>query len=312
MIRIRQFAFAAGCAAAAFLAFAQSPTPKFEVASIRPVKQCGYEAASPSGDAKKSGPPPGRGGGGGAPTLDPDRLTICGPVRMLINVAYVVPQGKGVQANPAVRFIPDIPIEGGPDWLTTDSYAINAKPETPVSREVMSGPMLQSLLEDRFKLKIRRLSRDGPAYAMTVAKGGPKLTPSTCIPGFFPDGPPPGRTPCPLDEPERRGSVIKITRRAVTLDEYSLMLSMDRPVVNKTGISGVYDIQIQFAPDDTTPLFLRRVQNIPDSDAGAAPDPAGGPSIFTALQEQLGLKLEPTLAPREVLVIDSIQRPSDN
>lgn len=312
MTRTREIAIAGLLALAAFFAFAQSPAPKFEVASIRPVKQCGFEdAAPPDGFKQKTGAP----NGGGTPLApDPTRFSICGPARMFINLAYVVSQAKGVRANPGLRFIPDIPIEGGPDWVASDNYSITAKTETPVSRDVMTGPMLLSLLEDRFKLKIRRVSRDVPAYALTVAKGGPKLHPSTCLPGFFPDGPPHGRTPCPLDEPERKGSVIKITRRAVALDEYSQMLGLDRPVVNKTGIVGVYDIQIQFAPDDTTPLFLTRIQRIPDSDTGAAgpAGPAGGPSIFTALQEQLGLKLEPTRAPRDVLVIDSIERPSEN
>ncbi len=309
MKRATEVSIAGLFALPAFFVFAQSPPPKFEVASIRPVKQCGFEdAAPPDGFKQKTGAP----NGGGTPSApDPTRFTICGPVKMFINLAYVVSQAKGVQANPGLRFIPDIPVEGGPSWLASDNYSINAKAETPVGRDVMSGAMLVSLLEDRFKLKIRRVSRDVPAYAMTVAKGGPKLQPSTCLPGFFPDGPPPGRTPCPLDEPERKGSLLKITRRAVSLDDFSQMLGLDRPVVNKTGISGVYDIQIQFAPDDTTPLFLTRIQHIPDGDAGAA-DPAGGPSIFTALQEQLGLRLEPTRSPREVLVIDSIERPSEN
>jgi len=304
----REVGIAGFLALTAFFAFAQSPAPKFEVASIRAVKQCGFEdAAPPDGAKQKSGAP--RGGAPSAP--DPTLFTICGPVRMFINLAYVVSQAKAVQANPGARFIADIPIEGGPAWLASDNYTINAKAETPVGRDVMTGPMLVSLLEDRFRLKIRRVSRDVPAYALTVAKGGPKLQKSTCLPGFFPDGPPPGRTVCPLDEPERKGSLLKITRRAVSLDDYSQMLGLDRPVVNKTGISGVYDIQIQFAPDDTTPLFLTRIQRLPDADGGPT-DPAGGPSIFTALQEQLGLRLEPTRASREVLVIDSIERPSEN
>ncbi len=292
-----------------FFAFAQSPAPKFEVASIRPVKDCGFPGGPP-GDGKKSGPGP-----GALPAPPPDRLNMCGPVMMFINVAYIVQQGKPTQANSGLRLVPDIPIEGGPDWIRSDNYTINAKAEAPASRDTMTGPMLQALLVERFNLRIRREQKDGPAYAITVAKGGPKLTPSTCLPGFFPGGPepPPGRVPCPMNFPVRHGLTMAIDRDAMNLDEFAQVLGLDRPVVNRTGIAGVYDFHLEFAPDETTPLFRGRIQDLPDSNPDGAPaDPAGGPSIFTAFQEQLGLKLDPTRAPHEVLVIDSVERPSEN
>ena len=87
------------------------------------------------------------------------------------------------------------------------------------------------------------------------------------------------------------------------------MLPMDRPVIDRTGVQGIYDFHIEFAPDDTSPFFQSRLQQLADTGVS---DPSGGPSIFTALREQLGLKLDPVEAPREFLMIDSIERPSAN
>jgi uncharacterized protein (TIGR03435 family) len=232
---------------------------------------------------------------------------------MLITIAYLASSAKGTQALPSARLIPNIPIEGGPAWVRSDSYVIIAKADRPVSRDVMEGPMMQALLEDRFKLKVHHGSRNAPAYAMTVAKGGLKLPKSTCTPpAFGPDAPPlpAGAKPCPMDGAARKGSLLAVNRYAKNLGEFTIMLPMDRPVVDRTGVQGLFDFHFEFAPDDTSPFFQSRLQNLPDS--GAASDPAGGPSIFTALREQLGLKLDPVQAPKEFLMIDSIERPSAN
>jgi uncharacterized protein (TIGR03435 family) len=191
---------------------------------------------------------------------------------------------------------------------------IVAKADRPVSQDAMSGPMLQALLQDRFKLKIHRASKMGPAYALTVAKGGLKLPKSTCTePAFGPDAPPlpAGARPCPMEGAVRKGNILAVDRYAKNLSEFTVMLPMDRPVIDRTRVQGVFDFHFEFAPDDTSPFFQGRLQNLPDSAAGAI-DPAEGPSIFTALREQLGLKLDPVQAPREFLMIDSIERPSAN
>ena len=297
------FLFAAALFASA-VASAQSP--KFEVASIRLVKSCDPGGGGAPGPLK-SGPAP-----SSAPVESPDRLVRCGPVSMLITIAYLASSAKGTQANPMMRLIPNIPIEGGPDWVRSDTYMIIAKSDRPVSRDVMEGPMLQELLVDRFKLMIHRGSKMGPAYALTVAKGGPKLRKSTCTPTFFGPGEPPlpaGTMPCPLEGPVRKGTMLAVDRYAKTLSELCVMLTMDRPVIDRTGVQGVFDFHIEFAPDDTSPFFQSRLQALPDTGAS---DPSGGPSIFTALREQLGLKLDPVEAPREFLMIDSIARPSAN
>jgi uncharacterized protein (TIGR03435 family) len=100
-----------------------------------------------------------------------------------------------------------------------------------------------------------------------------------------------------------------------TADDFSKLLVafLDRPAVDKTGLAGLFNFHLEFTPDETSPGFLARMQQMRDSGpAGAATDPTGGTTIFTAMQEQLGLKLESTKAPREILVIDHVERPSEN
>src|SRR5580658_3128047 len=123
------FATAVVFANAALSAFAQTPTPKFDVAAIRNCKE----------------PPAGRAG----PSPNPGRLTInCVPVTSLIQIAYVIyADGRQINSGPAV------PIEGGPAWIKSDLYDINAKADDSVTNEMTNGPMLQALLENRFGLK---------------------------------------------------------------------------------------------------------------------------------------------------------------
>ncbi len=135
--------------------FAQRPL--FEVASIKP---CSPDMA-----------PQGRSGGGPlSRETFPERLTLnCSTVKDLVNMAYVLFAGAHVDPLSVV------PIEGGPAWINSDLYKVEAKAASAQSQEILHGPMLRALLEDRFKLKIRRETRQIPVYALTVAKGGPKL-----------------------------------------------------------------------------------------------------------------------------------------
>ena len=127
----------------------------------------------------------------------PDRMNLaCQPVMNLIRTAYL--NFAGGRLNPRNT----TPVDGGPAWINSDRYQITAKAEGTPGMEMMRGPMLQALLEDRFKLKIRRESREVPAYAMTVAKGGPKLKPfeeGSCVPfngvGGVPRPGPDGKLP---------------------------------------------------------------------------------------------------------------------
>jgi uncharacterized protein (TIGR03435 family) len=142
-------------------ASSQSSVPmkeKFEVASIK--------ACNLSSDG-------GRSGGGTNAGSDPGRLRLeCQTVENLIRLAYIrFANGRGDRRTGAQ------PIDGGPAWVKSDRYTIDAKPETPQTVAMMRGPMLQALLEDRFQLRIRHDIKDVPVYALGVAKGGPSLKP---------------------------------------------------------------------------------------------------------------------------------------
>ncbi len=128
---------------------ATAPTPKFEAAAIR---RC-------------DGPQP-------LPASSPGRLTIgCSPLANLIQQAYTPRDANGRRISPPLA----VRVEGGPGWINSDLYQINAKAEDGTSQVTMRGPMLQALLEDRFKLKLHRETRDIPVYALSVAKSDAKL-----------------------------------------------------------------------------------------------------------------------------------------
>jgi uncharacterized protein (TIGR03435 family) len=205
---------------------------------------------------------------------------------------------------------------GGPDWIRSALYEIDARADGNPNEEMMQGPMLQALLEDRFQLKIRRERKEVPVYSLTVSQGGSKLTPfqeGSCIPI-------PSTVPTPVLAAGQEyckgfwkvmvGTQPVVAAQGSTLTQFSQLLTLvlDRPVIDKTGISAKFDIHLEFAPDASTPKFLPGGElGIP---AGAVANPAGV-SIFTAIQ-QLGLKLEPAQGPREFLVIDHVERPTGN
>jgi uncharacterized protein (TIGR03435 family) len=196
---------------------------------------------------------------------------------------------------------------------------------------MIGGPMLQTLLEERFALKIRRETRELPHYALTVADGGAKLRPidpASCVP---PDltKPPAARDPVTQKPFCGRSSTSPqgVNGASMTVEELTTALRsfVDRPIVNKTGIDGRFDISLQFAP------LRSPEQGVRNDSAGRAdvvsPGGRGGRggrgdggivaaadvSIFTAIQEQLGLKLERTtgLVP-SVVVIEHVEKPSPN
>ena len=284
------------------IAHAQSGTPKFEAVSIR----------SGCGESDEQGKP----ARAGATLLSAERLDQCGSVEMLIRTAYIWYAGghfHGRTIGP--------PIEGGPAWIHSDQYRIGAKADGTPGREAISGPMLQALLEDRFALRIHRETRLVPVYTLTAAKTGSKLQPfkeGTCV--HFPqlqagEKPPalkPGQMPCMNVVGLRNGPNMGLKAEGENLAAFSQLLSLalDRPVIDKTGITGTFNIHLEFAVDDSTPKFLPgadpQMQPAPPSN-----DPAG-PSIFTAVQQELGLKLDKAEGPEEFIVIDHVERPSGN
>ncbi len=279
----------AGVVACAVSLGQTAPAPKFEVASIRPSANCDG---------------PGGGRSAGSRPAPSGRLNLkCNTLADLIQQAYVL--FANGQFNRPVA----VPLAAEPAWVNSDRYDINAKAEDGAKPELMSGPMLQELLSSRFRLKLHRETREIPVYALTVAKGGSKLHPfreGSCTPvdyTKFPQPPPgPGQRPCSANAKRTGGNVIA-DLQGLGLDDFTKVLlrgNLDRPVIDKTGINGLFDFHLEFAPDQSTPGFKQ------------SDEAAGGPSIFTAVQEQLGLKLEATKGPGEFLVIDSVERPSEN
>jgi len=214
----------------------------------------------------------------------------------------------------------NVPISGGPAWINSDLYTIEAKPVGQPGTQVLEGPMLQTLLEDRFKLKIRRETRDVPVYFLVPA--GPKLEKveeGSCVPfdsraGFTRRD---RQRVCGALRIGRNGRGIHWDFDSVTVTEFARTLHLDRPVVDRTGIAGLYRFHLEFALDRTTAQFLPGPENgrgWQESTGGLLPvdDPTAGPFIRTAIEEQLGLRLEPTRGPSDFLIIDSIARPTEN
>jgi uncharacterized protein (TIGR03435 family) len=205
---------------------------------------------------------------------------------------------------------------GGPEWLDSERWDIEARaPQGTVpprsSAFSIAAPdtlaiMVQSLLEERFQLKAHRETGELPLYELTVSKNGAKIklsedqTPPTALLGGG------GRQRGPLPRGGIRLGRGDLEAQAQSLEVFTTALGaiyVDRPVVDKTGLKGLYDIRLQWTPD---PGLTATVS------PGANSTAASGSSIFNAIEEQLGLKLESGKGPLPVLVIDSIQRPSEN
>lgn len=209
---------------------------------------------------------------------------------------------------------PEVPIKGGPPWLHSAFYEINAQAEGNPSVKTMMGPMMQVLLEDRFHLKVRREATEGPVYFLTVARGGPKLhafTEGSCTPysPYQSTTLEAGRQYC-RNQMSAVNASLEV--QGGTLDVFSGMLEilLERPVINKTGITGRFDFRIEFSREGTKLAGVPLIQ--PNGSISGASDPAGRSSIFSVLQEQLGFKLEPGKGPVEALVIDHVERPTAN
>jgi uncharacterized protein (TIGR03435 family) len=190
-------------------------------------------------------------------------------------------------------------ISGGPAWVDSDRYDIVAKAPNEIRPNLDEQmAMLRKLLADRFSLTFHREQKELPIYALTIAKTGSKLKESTVSPDASPEGPPPlifVLSPQGVSLPGRNATMAELA---------SVMqrAAVDRPVVDQTGLTGRYDFVLEWTPDDTQ----FGGQRPPTPEVPVKPD------LFAALQQQLGLKLVATRGPVEVLVIDRIERPSNN
>jgi uncharacterized protein (TIGR03435 family) len=238
------------------------------------------------------------------------------------------PNGRLVVENFSLRLlmqtafgVQSFQISGGPDWINSERYDIQAKAEGGASGKQMAGPMLQNLLKDRFKLSLHRETKILPVYELTVARGGTKLQHSKegdCTPFSMDSAPmPPLLSPgdphptlCGFLGFGVEGLERKLEMAGVTMTELATSLSrgqLQRTVIDKTGLTGTFDVKLRWALD--------AVQASPDASNEPVPPPAANPvgvSLFAAVQEQLGLKLESARGPVEVLVIDHVERPSSN
>jgi uncharacterized protein (TIGR03435 family) len=233
----------------------QSDGPRFAVVSVKP-----YNSPEP----------------GGRNALVPGAYEGIGvTVRRVIGLAYAP--------------LPASLIDGGPGWLNTDRFEIHAKFEGNPPREQVQQ-MLRALLADRFKLRTHIEMRPTRVFALTVEKPGvlgPALRPAEeCVnrpPNSGPGGP--GCGGFQFTDGLLRG-------RDATLDRIAGELPVERIVVNRTGLTGRYDVELKWTPD-----------------SGATVAPDGPPGLVTALREQLGLRLQTDTVPMEHLVIDSVERP---
>ena len=257
---------------------AQAAPPTFEVASVKPHAP-GNPRAMMVADAS-------------------GRFTAVGiPIVMLIRTAYN---------------LQDDQVVGGPDWLRTARFDITAKAADGTSPTTI-GPMLQALLADRFQLTTHRETRELPVFAAVKARGdgqpGPRLKANPCVWDFTKPPAPakPGETQC--------GNISegfgRMTLNAMPIPVFLQYLApkVNRVIVDRTGLTGNFDIELQWTPDNLPPRAPGAPADQPIRVNGQDVDP-NGPSLFTAMQEQLGLKLDSTRAPVEVLVVDRIEQPS--
>jgi uncharacterized protein (TIGR03435 family) len=228
-------------------------------------------------------------------------------LKFLIAEAFMGPQPVHLSSR----------IVGGPDWIDSTRFDIIAKASTEF-RSSPEGPpnelflMLRSLLEDRFKVRTHRETRELPVYELVVARADGKLGPQLRQSTANCDGPPPPRQP---NEPPPCGAMrgpARVMAGGIPMRRFAEMLTAimavgtpasadGRLVVDKTGLSGRFAFNLAWTPEQMPTAA---------PPPGIPPIDPNGPSLFTALQEQLGLKLESAKGPVEVLVIDSVERPT--
>lgn len=238
---------------------AQEKRLTFEVASIKPTK------------------PGGRGGGIKALPGGQEYRAEGAPVKLIISLMYKVPMRQ---------------ITGGPGWIDTDGWDIEAKADHSYNLDDLHT-MFQNLLADEFKLKFHKETKEGPVYVLTVDKSGSKMKVNDSPQDFeIPIG-------------GGRGGVINGKR--VPMQYFAWFLGQilqrdERPVIDRTGLTGNYDFTLAFLPE-LPPGFNK--ENLP-------PEMLERPSIFDALKQQLGLKLEAQKGPVEYYVIDHVEKPEAN
>lgn len=233
------------------MGFAAERLPSFEVASIKPIDRTGV---SGHGSISQSG----------------SRVTFNGyTLSGLLMYAYEV---RNYQIN------------GGPGWMSSDTFVITAKAEGDAAPTVAQlRLMLQTLIAERFEVKLRRETKEAKVYLLEPTKSGFKLEPSKT----------------PRSTMQMKPGHMMMAK--VPASQWAALLSsvLNRPVLDRTGASGEFD----FVLDSPDIMGARNMQEAED---------APGPSIFTAIQEQMGLKLEPSKGPIDMLMIEHVAKPAEN
>jgi uncharacterized protein (TIGR03435 family) len=279
---------------AAYGVYGQSDAhPSFEVASIKR----GVSGAGPMDAVGVSYKPGGR------------MIATNAPLRLLIQFAYAV--------HDSPHSLPLWPsqVVGGPAWIDSEGYNIEAKPDANTDQK-HAWLMLQTLLADRFRLAIHRETREMPVYNLTAKKGGLKLPAAksaNCI-SFTPGTTPrstPGSVDCGYAPLLLSPAGLRMNGRKLHMADLirELTMTLGRPVLDKTGFTGEFDLNLDYSDEALS-----------KSSGSAAPDdpgpnrPAGEPnlSIVFAAMDRLGMKLESAKGPVEVIVVDHAERPSGN
>lgn len=190
--------------------------------------------------------------------------------------------------------VKDFQVAGGAGWMDAERYDIDAVAAEPFKKDEYRE-MLKKLLADRFGLAIHSETQDKQGYALVVAKNGSKLPPAVEDPSILFSRTPSGDT------------TLKAPNVSMAQLASALSSTLGATVVDKTWIEGRFDASFQWTPDSSQPVRLKSGELAP-----APADATPGPSIFTAIQEKLGLRLESRKVPTEVIVIDRANRPSEN
>ena len=275
--------------------WSQGPTPR-ALTLVRALKETAWEIPAP--------PPPRKlmaadaDPGFDVATIKPDHTGATSMQQLTLNGRNF--QTRASSLGDLISFAYQVEakqIVGAPDWVDRERYDVAAVPDTEGDpNPAQLRGMIQKLLRERFKLTFHMEKRELPAFVLTVAKGGEKLT-ATELKGPLPGigyGPAPGG--------------ISLMARNATIGDYTGFLQnlvLDRPVVDKTGLTGKYDLRVTFSPDDS--MFHGHPPPFPKTEGAEA-----APGFFEAMQQQLGLKMEAQKTGVDVMVVDKVEKPSAN
>ena len=303
---------------------------EFEEASVR---ECDPDNLPPT-------PAGARGGGANSLQMTPGRLyALCLSPATLVRTAYgYAPgnffgnggRGRGMRTDVVYGLGVEngLRVRGGPDWVRNEYYTIEAVAGSPADAETMRQPMLRALLERRFGLKVHIETEQIPARALTIAPGGLKMKEGTCT-GPAEVAVPPGTPVSTVDMVRKNLDAAR--RGATTVSPCGYYGAANgpnlifvgagaglpgvggpggTPVINRTGIPDTtrFNYVLEYLPDDTSGIQARPGMQISQDSSSVPP----APLLEIALEQQLGLRLEPAQAPREFIVIDAIERPSPN